>query len=203
MIRAAVLACLLMLSGPAQADPLPAFHDVTGVVQTDVLNIRDAPDISASIIGHLPADATDIEVVARDESGEWARINTGERAGWVALRYLSRQQAQPGDTLPRPLRCIGTEPFWSLSLPRDRNAEFIRPGQDRVEFGNLHTVVTQNRTDRYAIFGESEKHVLTAVFRRTTCSDGMSDRAYGLDVDIFLTQQSGVSFVSGCCSLSR
>ncbi|WP_135502654.1 SH3 domain-containing protein [Roseovarius aestuariivivens] len=203
MIRAYLCICFLILGSGLRAEPLPAFYDVTDVAETDVLNIRSEPRIGGSIIGTLAADATDVEVVAYDDSGEWGRINTQERAGWVALRFLSRQAGQPGDALPRPLRCIGNEPFWSLSLAEDSSAEFLRPGQAAVAFGNLYTVVAENRTDRYAIFAEAEARVLTAVFRRAQCTDTMSDRAYGIDVDIFLTEQSGVSFVSGCCSLAR
>lgn len=203
MMRAVLAAGLLGLACMARAEPLPAFYDVSGIAQTDVLNIRAEPRASATILDRLSADDTGIEITGRDDTGEWARLNTGERVGWVAFRYLARQPGQPGDSLPRPLRCIGTEPFWSMSLAREARADVIRPGQDPIGFDNLFTVVAENRTDRYAIFGESEKRVLTAVFRRASCSDMMSDRSYGMDVDIFLTEQSGVSFVSGCCSLAR
>ncbi len=203
IVRAAFTVCVILFGTFARAEPLPAFFDVSGVAQTDVLNVRAAPNTSASILDRLASDVEGIEVVARDESGDWGRINMRERSGWVAMRYLARQPGQPGDVLPRPLNCSGTEPFWSLSLISDQKAEFSRSGQDPVSFGNLYTVVAENRTDRYAIFGESEARVLTSVFRRDLCTDGMSDRAYGIDVDIFLTEQSGVSFVSGCCTISR
>lgn len=204
MIRV-VLALLLALS-PVLAtaqEAVPSFHDVTGVNEGDVLNIREAPGVGSAIIGTLSPGQTDIEVVALDPDGEWGQVNTGERSGWVAMRYLACQPGQPGNALPRPLQCFGTEPFWSLNLSRDPVAEFLRPAEDPVAFSNLYSVDSSNRTDRYAIFGQGDDSVLTAVFHRAACSDLMSDRAYGIGVDLFLTDKAGVSFMSGCCQLVR
>ena len=197
--------CISIWSWPCYADDLPAFYNVSGVAEDDVLNIRAAPGTAASIIGTLTSTDRFIEVVAQDDSGDWGQISTGEQSGWVAMRYLVRRTNQPADILPRPLSCAGTEPFWSLSLRREPTAELRNLGEDPIQFTNLYAVNSSNRTDRYAIFGQSEEgdSVLTAVFHRAACTDGMSDRAYGISLDVFLTNESGVQFLSGCCSLSR
>ena len=197
-----VLSCLLALvASIAQAEDLPAFHDVSGVTENDVLNVRAAPDISSSILSTLPHDATAIEVVARDADTQWAQINVGEQAGWVSLDFLARRAGQPDNMLPRPLSCIGNEPFWTLKLPENGPAEIARIDAEPVSIDTLDPVTSANRTDRYAVFGQGSEQVFTFIFHRDQCSDLMSDRVYGMSVDIFMTEQSGVSYVTGCCNL--
>ena len=41
----------------------------------------------------------------------------------------------------------------------------------------------------------------TVVLRAAECSDGMSDRRYGLSADLFLTGEKPVHY-TGCCSLA-
>ena len=41
----------------------------------------------------------------------------------------------------------------------------------------------------------------TAVLTRTACSDGMSDRAFGLRLELILSEADGRNLLSGCCSL--
>lgn len=200
-----LFSALLMLvwATAAAAQSLPAFYDVSGVASDDVLNVRAAPGVGNTIIEKLTADARFVEVVAIDDKGEWARINVGERSGWVALRFLTRRPGQPENQLPRPLSCAGTEPFWSLDVSQSDSAAFRRMGGDPVTVTTLDPVTSENRTDRYAIFGQSDERVFTFMFQRDACSDGMSDRAYGISVDLFMTTQTGVTYLTGCCTLSR
>ena len=191
----AVLVCM------AHAESLPAFYNVSGVAQDDVLNVRSAPDLSSRILSTLPHDATSIEVVARSPDDGWAQVNIGEQTGWISLAFLARQAAQPDDTLPRPLACFGTEPFWSLKIPQDGPAEMARMDAETVSIQTLDPVTSANQTDRYAVFGQSSERVFTFIFHRDQCFDQMSDRAYGMSVDIFMTEDSGVNYVTGCCNL--
>lgn len=197
----AVVVFWLFLARAVWADAFPAFFNVTGVAVEDVLNVRASPSTSASIIAKLSHDDQNIEVVRHDPDGEWGLVNIGETAGWVSLRFLERASGQVDDQLPRPLICTGTEPFWSLQIGNSNAAELLRPGDTPVGITLLDPVTASNRTDRYAIFGQSEESVYTFIFHRNMCSDGMSDRAYGLSVDLFLTEKSGVNYVTGCCSL--
>lgn len=198
----AVASALLFWPLCAAAQSLPALFDVTDVAQDDVLNIRSGPDIGFGIIGALAPDARNIEVVERDDSEEWGRINFDEGSGWVSLRYLRRQPGQTYDTLPRPLACSGTEPFWTFTVESGPEAEFQWLGETPRRFDNLFSVNSSNRTDRYAILADGAQGVLTSVFHQAVCSDGMSDRLYGLSVDIFLTGEKDVEFISGCCSIA-
>ena len=94
----------LLLAAPAVADgPLPALFDVAGVGGGDRLNVREGPDARTAVVGSLAPDAKGVEVVAVDAAGAWGRVNTGERAGWVAMRYLAPQpetRAMPGELPP-------------------------------------------------------------------------------------------------------
>ncbi|MEM6577414.1 MAG: SH3 domain-containing protein [Pseudomonadota bacterium] len=201
-MRAAVLfGILVMTASVVRAESLPAFYNVVGIAQTDVLNVRAAPNLSAQILSTLPHDATGLEVVGRDADDGWAQINIGEQTGWISLQFLARQPGQPDDTLPRPISCVGTEPFWDLTLPETGQAEINRIDADPVLIDTLAPVTAANRTDRYAVFGQGSEQVFTFIFHRDQCSDQMSDRAFGMSVDIFMTENSGVSYVTGCCSL--
>jgi len=201
-MKALVLVIALLWPLCAVAQSLPALFNVTDVEEDDVLNIRSEPGIGADIIGALAPDARDIEVVERDESEDWGKINIDEGTGWVALRYLRRQPGQTNDVLPRPLACSGTEPFWTFTVESGPEAEFQWLGEPPQKFDNLFSVNSSNRTDRHAILADGEQGVLTSVFRQSLCSDGMSDRVYGLSVDIFLTGENDVEFFSGCCSVA-
>ncbi|MEQ9258262.1 MAG: SH3 domain-containing protein [Roseovarius sp.] len=203
MIRHALAAlCLCLLPLAATAQELPALYDVTGVATNDTLNVRAGPSTDFDVVDKLAPDAREVEVVDLNDEGDWALISTAEGRGWVALRYLARAGGQPAEGLPRQLSCSGTEPFWGFSLRPDRSAEFSRPEQS-VAFASVLDVPSQNRTDRYALFadGGKSKTVITALVSRNLCSDGMSDRAYGLSIDMLVTDEKAVTLYSGCCSV--
>lgn len=202
MIRLALAVVAVVVSVTAihaQSGRYPHLHDVTGVAADDVLNIRAAPDAVSAIIGMLRHDQTDIEVVSTDPSNKWGLINTGETSGWAALAYL---RPQPGGdyALTRTLHCFGTEPFWSLEIIQGQSATFSTPeGVTPLDSAGLLTVAL-NRADRFFVgLGAGE----IVIVRRALCSDDMTDRAYGLDVD-YLTAGpmfSGPTLLSGCCSI--
>ena len=98
MTRAWVVA-LALVCAPlvvAAQSALPALYDVTGVAADDALNIRAEPAANAEIIGTLPSDARSVEVVAVDASGKWALVNSAERSGYLALRFLLQQDSAGG-----------------------------------------------------------------------------------------------------------
>ena len=119
MIRALIL--WLVLAGPALATQQgwPALFDVTGVAPDDVLNIREAPNAGAPIIGSFAPDAEGVEVIRPNADESWGLVNTAEGTGWTSLAFLERRPGQWNGAFPRIARCLGTEPFWSLSLDED------------------------------------------------------------------------------------
>jgi uncharacterized membrane protein len=202
MIRLAAFLILLPLCAAAQS--LPALHDVTGVAADDVLNIRAGPSASEPVVGTLAPDAEGVEVVALDARGAWGRVNTGERSGWASMAYLERQPGQDDDALPVPMGCFGTEPFWSLQVA-DSGLVFEGVSIDRVETSLATRTRVSGLRGRYGFagWGAGETSGMHGIVRREACSDGMSDRLYGLSLDLLVSAGGTLSQYAGCCSLAR
>lgn len=193
-MRGVVLA--LLLAGPAGAESLPGLYRVTGVAAGDVLNIRAAPSASADILGNLPPGAVDVEVVAGQNG--WGQVSTGETAGWVKLSFLARQPGADWFALTQPLRCLGTEPFWSLGVePATRVAVFSTP-----EGGDAFTTLTTLWPGE--AWRPGAAIALPDGFATLTggqCSDGMSDRAFGIAISLY-RMGDAPAVLQGCCSLA-
>ncbi len=205
-VKALLLGVFLVAASPAAATQeyiLPTLFDVTGVAANDVLNIRSAPNASAPIIGTLSPQARDVEVVGSDATGRWARINTGEQSGWAALRFLAYQvDIWTPDTLPPTLHCLGNEPFWSFR-PRGDLVVFSTPEVPESVM-RLQQVLTTGmfRDPRRSVSAQDDSRRMTAVIVPMECSDGMSDRAYGLDVTVVLEGSGQPQMLTGCCSIA-
>lgn len=193
------LALLILAFFPlaALADVYPALYDVTGVAADDVLNIRESPDVGSAIIGTLAPDATGVEVVA--VTGGWAVVNTSEASGYANLRFLARQPGADWSEIERPLHCLGTEPFWDLAIaPETRTAWLSTPDQPEPEALAIGQVWPALPWSPVAAFAVPEGFV---ALTPADCSDGMSDRRYGIAVDIFLSRPDRPR-LSGCCALN-
>ena len=197
-----VLTVCLAAPGAHAAD-FPAMFDVTGVAAGDVLNVRVAPDAGAAAVASLPPDRTGVEVLARSADGKWLQVGLGELGGWAAARYLSAQPPRPGDRLPTPLRCFGTEPFWSLHMPAPLFAEYERlPDPPRALTPDFAaTPAGGGSTDLVARMTAPGARA-TLVMRHEACADGMSDRPYGLSATLLLETRDAPAVHSGCCSLT-
>lgn len=210
------LALLALSASPcwAASENWPALYDVVGVESGDVLNIREHPNSRGEIIGSLSPDATDVEIVRANDSLRWGLINVGEATGWVALRFMRRQPEQHSGKIPAQLDCFGTEPFWSLKIFKERasgsgktNLVFSKLGMTEIK-ADAHTQIKSSSHSRR--FGVSATYpssgaftTSTLVVREQICSDGMSDREFGYDADLWLLgTQFGMQLLSGCCSLS-
>lgn len=205
--RVAILgAFLATLAGPALATReyiLPTRFDVVDVAADDVLNVRARPDARAEIIGTLAPDEENVEVVAHDASGRWGLVNVGERSGWVAMRYLDYRVDvwEPG-ALPDGLQCLGTEPFWSMRPEADR---LVLATPETEETGTIIAILDTGifRDPRRVVLAEGEDWQLTASLTAARCSDGMSDRAYGLEAMLVREDEAGASLLAGCCTIGR
>lgn len=205
---------VLMSALPAQAtqDGWPALYDVAGVAADDVLNIRAEPDPGAPIVGALAPDATDVEVVRATDDLTWGLVNSGEGSGWVALRFMARQGGQWDGRMPQIRQCFGTEPFWSLTQDGAR-IRLTAPDTPPAEGLVAGRYGSQSRRDRFLFRGalfSPDAGPLDVVLslRMTACNDGMSDRAFGIEADLLVSDsdaQDGLRrtmLVSGCCSIS-
>lgn len=189
---------MLMLAGPAHATQeyvLPTLFDVTGVAADDVLNIRQQPSAKAPVIGTLAPDATRIEVV--DERDGWGRVNAGEASGWASMRYLAyRTDVWQPEAVPDGFSCFGTEPFWNIAMQGD---DLVLTGVDMVEERHETQAVLGT-----GVFRDPLRAVLagpvTLVSTPQLCSDGMSDRLFGLRASVILHGETP-RMLGGCCSI--
>ena len=197
MIRLLVLV-LGLSTGALRAEVYPALHFVDGVAAGDVLNIRAAPDAGAGIVGTLAPDATGVEVISVTDG--WALVNTGEGSGYAALRFLSREAGPDWYSLERPMACFGTEPFWSLNLdPGAGVALYTSPEVAEGKPGAIGQGWPGTVWTPTAALALPEG---MAVLRPADCSDGMSDRRFGIAIDVFQGQGGGQR-LSGCCALAN
>lgn len=197
-----VAALMLLLSGSfAVADEFPAMHRVTGVAHDDVLNIRTQPNARAEIIGGFAPGEAGIEVIALSENGRWGLVNTGERAGWSHMRYLTRDMAGSWRDGTHALVCYGTEPFWRMPifLPTHR-AEFHSAGGGGFELVTDAGALPSTRFPPTLAVPFSGTREGMAVLRGEACNDGMSDREFGVSVLIYW--RGDTDGLSGCCTLN-
>lgn len=212
MIR--LLCLLLAFASPAMASQhsWPALHIVIGIGEDDVLNVRSEPDMAGEILDTLTADTSGIEVIRANDDLTWGLVNVGERTGWVSLTYLARQTREDASAFPDIRQCFGTEPFWSLtyaqpairlSMPDVPPAEGFISGlfSSRSHSGRFFYNGSMNSPDAGPIDVDLS-------IRLGACDDGMSDRAYGIQVDMLISdndatdgfRQSGL--FSGCCTIA-
>lgn len=199
MMRIAV-GLLLMVSHAACAEEFPARFAVSGVSADDVLNIRQTPGAGSAKIGELGPSTQNIEVLALSENGRWGRIGLPEGNGWVAMRYLARQELPEGAVVPRPLSCFGTEPFWRIGL-LSRGDEYDRMGDDRVDLELVDERPGENGFQADLSGPDSTGYRL--VVARGSCSDGMSDREFGWTGTLYIDRSGGSETLTGCCTLDH
>lgn len=205
MLRFLVTGLLMAMPLTALAqDRLPNLYDVTVVETWDKLNVRAAPDGKAKIIGRLSSTAKGIELVGRDASGKWGRVNVDEQSGWVALRFLKpHESVWKAASLPLSLTCSGTEPFWSLTTV-ENGLVLNEPEQPerRLALRKVMDRGIEGDPMRGMIAGDDAGR-LTAVMQPRQCSDGMSDLRYALAVTLILEGQDMPSrMLTGCCSIA-
>lgn len=184
----------------AMAQDLPAAFQVTGVSQGDALNIRAEPSASSEILGEIGPYGFNIEVLSLSPDRKWGKVGLPEGNGWVAMRYLEPVPAQDPHLIPRPLSCMGAEPFWSVSL-YPRGAEYNSP-----DTGVVPMTVLQEATSRQGYFIRLEEGPTlnrTLIVTRAACSDGMSDRQFGFHTLMFVEAPDGNEAVAGCCTLDH
>ncbi|WP_306151275.1 COG3650 family protein [Roseovarius sp. MMSF_3281] len=201
MIRVLTFLLSLLLPAVTWAQTYPALYDVSGVAADDVLNVRDAPAASGKVVGTLAPGATDIEVIR--VQGNWAQVNTNERSGWASLSFLARQSGQSDDALTGQVSCFGTEPFWGMSIHPD-GAQFEWIGEAPITFDSYQSVATPGVLGKFARLytGRSRTGALLLASTRL-CSDGMSDRTYGLAADLTIFPFIGQpTHYTGCCTLA-
>ena len=192
------LAALFLSALSALAEEFPAQYAVTGVADDDVLNIRQGPSASDQIIGELGPYAFNIEVLETTSDGRWGKVPMPEGIGWVAMRFMEPVGQDDPFTIPRPMTCVGTEPFWSLGL-YPRGDEYSAMETGRRDLTLLTERVAEN--GYFAQFEEGPTLNRTLIIRKEQCGDGMSDREFGFSAFLFNDAPDGSDVQRGCCTL--
>ncbi len=187
----------------AQSQEYPALFNVTDVPHGDVLNVRAGPGVNHPIIATLARDATGVEAVGTNETGRWARVSVGEISGWASIRFLTRTGPNWDQGLPAPLYCSGTEPFWGYErlIGGGNWSDFEVQGQPYAEVWSGSAA--GRGPSMFAVELDSGTSSMTAFVRRGICSDGMSDRDYGIIAQFVRRANGQTVLLDGCCSLSR
>ncbi|WP_226624830.1 COG3650 family protein [Alloyangia pacifica] len=201
-MRYLVTLAIFALATPVAAQDLPAFYAVSGVAADDVLNIRAAPDPEATRLGSLTPSARGVEVSALNDDGTWGRIPMGEGVGWVSMAYLAPED-NGGLPQVEGLRCFGTEPFWSYEVRQGEAATVTTPDdpEEVLLAGGFETASGQ-RWPFSSVAGADHLQAVLVASPEAQCSDGMSDRLYGLSATLVLTGRISRT-LSGCCELTR
>lgn len=199
MIRILFLTFFVLITTPLMAQDFPGIFRVTGVTSDDVLNIRSEPSARSDIVGALTYNRTGVEVVGLSQDRRWGLVRNNEGAGWVSMRYMTRQDSRGWQQGEIELSCGGTEPFWTFNLffPTNR-AEYIAPDTSfevRTSAPNMHMT---SHPLTLASFMNGARNGMV-VIRQGVCSDGMSDQVFGLETQIYWEGEP--SGLSGCCWL--
>lgn len=213
MLRSLILNLLLFITSPAVADqrsaPDPALtYRVVNVARADALRIRSQPEASAPVIDNLPADASGIILTGLKQSvgqATWWQIvvkSADGRAGWVNSRFLAVVDPTAKPETGFSLRCIGTEPFWSLEIANG-HASFTTPEGERWlwKAHSWQDAAGHQAGQRFVIQLESPNASGWAAVSRPQqfCSDGMSDLEYPYD---FIVSTPTSRVLGGCCARS-
>jgi uncharacterized membrane protein len=193
LLFAPLIAACMCLAVAARAETV----DVTGVADDDVLNLRAEPRAGASLTGALSPTASGVEVVRRSEG--WAYVKSGTQAGWASARFLRPVMSFEDGKPPSPLQCVGTEPFWSLSIA-GKSATYQTPEKDAVASGIQKIVQSRNSTIVWLVRPSSGPVLGATIEARQACSDNMSDHIYSFRVTI---ETRDGQLLSGCCDLVR
>ena len=167
-----------------------------------IVYLRRAPDPASEIVGQLPANRRNVEIVGLSEDGAWGLMAEGDGGAWAPMARLSRADGQDDARLPRNLGCFGSEPFWILRL-RGEAAAFDEIDSNEISLSPRWQGHAEGRPPQsYALVLDSaEGGTVHALIRRAQCSDGSSDRPYGFSIDVILGGKLGNRMLSGCCSL--
>lgn len=95
--------------------------------------------------------------------------------------------------LSRPLRALGTEPFWGVEVSLD---EIVFTGVDRADFRAAGPVLRLAGAGAVFTAEDASGAELTLTLKPDKCSDGMSDWVYPLSAEV----KFGGETLSGCAA---
>ena len=192
------------LYGPAHAiqenTPEPGQrYEVVDVAAGDTLNVRAQPGTSARVVDRLAPGTANLAVAGtrvETNGSVWWQVIGPKGLGWVNARYLTPTDVHGEREQVFPLRCVGTEPFWSLTIDGEQATLETPETKETWHAGEM--TQAQGMLGRYAIRLENDADVghLSAWRNYGFCSDGMSDVGYPFEG---IVAGPDGSVRAGCC----
>ncbi len=196
-----------LAADPPSEGPVPAIsYRVVNVSSDDTLNVRAQPGTQGEVVATLAHDADGVMVTGlrrRVGTAMWwevAQSHPDGDSGWVHSAFIAAEDVEPEADFP--LRCGGTEPFWSLALsPGEAEFELMGEGPEGWDASAWMNAAGLLPGYRFAVRLERQSPAGTgwaAISQpRTYCTDHMSDNLYPYDL-ILVTPDSDI--YAGCCS---
>ena len=113
--------------------------------------------------------------------------------GLAACQPAPKLMTLGGVDLSRPLRALGTEPFWGIEVSLD---EIVFTGVDRADFRAPGPVLRLAGAGAVFTAKDAKGAELTLTLKPDKCSDGMSDWVYPLSAEV----KVGGETLSGCAA---
>ena len=113
--------------------------------------------------------------------------------GFMAAACQPAAQTIGGVDLGKPMRALGTEPFWGIEMTPQ---ELVFTGVDRPDFRAPNPGARIEGEIAVIAARDPQGLALTIKLKPATCSDGMSDYVYPLEVEVTL----GAETLKGCAA---
>ena len=185
-------------------DRFPLLGSVVNVASDDTLNIRIEPDHTSEILGTIPHNAENIEIVAIDESDKWGLVNSGEASGWVRLSYITMPEQPKWHEFKTPMTCFGTEPFWDFRLNVGASQAIYTDydSQDYPYVVDWMSDIAARPITSIGLGSGSASGGFSALIENQMCHDGMTDRENALRIRLYIHDNGESYGLDGCCGLS-
>ncbi|HCP80446.1 MAG TPA: hypothetical protein DIT67_02230 [Octadecabacter sp.] len=176
------------------AQTLPTLYDVEGVPSGEFLNVREGPSVNNNIVEVISNDDR-VEVLWEQDG--WGFIGLGEISGWVSMNFLTASP-QSESEITLPVTCYGAEPFWSIAI-EEGVANYATPEALSRPMTVQNSAPAKNGFT-FQFTEETAPYTHTLIARANRCSDGMSERVFGMSALIHMQTDVGNYVHQGCCS---
>lgn len=180
-------------------EPDQRYRVVDGIDGKALPVVRTQPDPTAEELATLAAGASDIVVAGTRLEAHgvvWWQVVHKQTLGWVEASHLAPMTVEMPLQEVFPLRCVGTEPFWSLHIEGGQGVFETPESSQHWAAGEINTAV--GMVGRYAVRLENDGAVghLAAWRNPHFCSDSMSNIGYPFEGIVVVPD--GTAY-SGCC----
>ena len=197
---AAIAAAMLISPALAQAQPSEPepglLYRVVDLAGGEVLPLFQQPGGDGEVLDELRRNARDVVLSGASMQADgrvWYQVVLDGEYAWANAAHLEPQDETRAENFA--LQCLGTEPFWSVSIDGDQ-AVFEAPDVAQTTWAASEWLPARGLIGRYMIRLNSGYGTGYVAMLRQSCSDGMSDIGYPFEA-IMITPGQAVR--AGCC----